>query len=46
MTKSQLVDSVQTRTAKHPRTGEPMQIAPARVPRLSPVPGLEQAVGP
>jgi DNA-binding protein HU-beta len=32
------------RQGKHPRTGEPIQIAASRVPRFSPGAGLKQAV--
>ncbi len=34
------------RTSKHPRTGEPIQIGPTRVPRFAPPSGLKQAVRP
>ena len=34
------------RQGKHPRTGEPMQIAATRVPKFAPAPGLKQAVRP
>ena len=32
------------RTGKHPRTGEPMEIAATRVPKFSAASGLKQAV--
>ncbi len=32
------------RTGRHPRTGEPMQIAATRVPSFAPAAGLKQAV--
>ena len=32
------------RTGKHPRTGEPMEIAATRVPKFAPASGLKQAV--
>lgn len=34
------------RMSKHPRTGEPMEIAATRVPRFAPASGLKQAVRP
>lgn len=34
------------RAGKHPRTGEPMEIAAARVPKFSAASGLKQAVRP
>jgi DNA-binding protein HU-beta len=32
------------RRGKHPRTGEPMEIAATRVPKFAPASGLKQAV--
>ena len=34
------------RTGKHPRTGEPMEIAATRAPKFAPASGLKQAVRP
>ena len=34
------------RQGKHPRTGEPMEIAATRVPKFAPASGLKQAVRP
>lgn len=38
------VSEREARLGKHPRTGEPMQIAATRVPKFSPASGLKQAV--
>ena len=34
------------RTARHPRTGEPMEIEATRVPKFAPASGLKEAVRP
>ena len=40
------VSDREARTGKHPRTGEPMQIAATRVPKFSAASSLKQAVRP